>query len=86
VWQERHFQAVDLVAEQPEDRQQQRVRDQHRRQYAERAADAELGHEVQAEEREPGHGDRDGEAGEQHSPAGRRARLGGCIARGEPLV
>ena len=49
---ERHLQPVDLVAEQRQHRDQQRVRDQDRRQHAERAADPELRDEVEADERE----------------------------------
>ena len=84
--QERHLEPVDLVAEQREDGEQEGVRKQHRRQDAERAPDPELRHEVEAEEREPGHRDRDRQPGEQHRAARRRAGLGGRVARLEPLV
>ena len=52
--QERHLEPVDLVAEERQHREQQRVRDQHGRQHAERAADPELRDEVEADEGEAG--------------------------------
>ena len=51
--QERHLQAIDLVAEPREHRDEQRVRDEDRGQHAERRPDAELRDEVEAEEGEP---------------------------------
>ena len=65
---------------------EQGVRDQDGRQNAERAADSELRHEVEAEEGETGDGDRDGEAGEDHRSPRRRARLGRRVARWQTLV
>ena len=65
---------------------EQGVRDQDCRQNAERAADSELRHEVEAEEGEAGDGDRDGEAGEDHRSPRRRARLGCRVARWQTLV
>ena len=73
--QERNLQPVDLVAEEPQHRDEQRVREQHRGQHAERAPDPELGDEVEPEEGEPTHADRDRQAGEQHGPAGGGTRL-----------
>ena len=84
--QERHLQPVDLVAEQPQHREQQRVRDQHRRQHAEGAADPELRHEVETEEREAADRDGDRQAGEQHRAPCRRAGLGGGVPRRQPFV
>ena len=80
------FQPVDLVPELREHRDQERVRDQHRRQHAEGRADAELRDEVEAEEREAGHGDRDRQAGEDHCAPCGGAGLGGRVARREPFV
>ena len=64
--QERHLQPVDLVPEERQYREQQRVGDQHGGEHAEGAADAELGDEVEAEEGEPRHRDGDGQSGEEH--------------------
>ena len=83
---ERDLQPVDLVAEERQHGRQQGVRDQHRGEHAEGAADAELGDEVEPDERQAGHRDRDREAGEEHGAAGGRACLGGRIARREPVV
>ena len=84
--QEGHLQPVDLVPEQRQHGEQERVRDQDGGQHAERGADAELGDEVHAEERETRHRDRHREAGEDHGASGRRARLGRGVSRGEPFV
>ena len=65
---------------------QERVGDQDRRQHAQGRADPELGHEVEAEEREAGDRDRNREAREQHCPAGGGARLGGRVDRRHPFV
>ena len=83
---ERNLQAIDLVAELRQHGDEQRVRDEDRRQDAERAADPELRDEVEAEERETGDGDRDGETGEDHRSPRRRARLGRRVARWQTLV
>ena len=80
--QERHLQAVDLVPELGQHGDQQRVRDEHRRENAERAADAELRDEVEAEEREPRDGDRNGDAGEEHG-APCRTPASAAASRGE---
>ena len=77
--QERHLQPVDLVAELRQHRDQQRVRDQHGREHAEGAADAELRHEVEAEERETADGDCDGQAREQDGPPRGRTGIGGSL-------
>jgi hypothetical protein len=58
------------VAELREHRDEQGVGDDHGRQDAERRADPQLRDEVEAEEREPGDGDRHGEPGEEHRPPG----------------
>ncbi len=79
--QERHLETVDLVTEQRQDGEQERVREQHGRQHAERAADAELGDEVEAEERESRDRDGDGQAGEEHGTARGRAGLGRGVRR-----
>ena len=84
--QERDLQPVDLVPELREHCDQQRVRDQHGSENAERRADAELRHEVEAEDGEAAHGDRDRQACEQHRPACRRARLGGGVCRRHAVV
>ena len=84
--QERDLEPVDAVAEQRERGGQQRVGDQHGRQDAERAADAELRDEVEADERQAGDGDRHGQAGEQDRAAGRRAGLGRGVARRQAVV
>ena len=81
-----HLQPVDLVPELREHCDEQRVRDQHGGENAERRADAELRHEVEAEDGEAAHGDRDRQAGEQHRPARRSARLGGGIGRRHAVV
>ena len=75
-----------LCPEEPEDREQQRVRDQDGREDAERAADPELRDEVEPEEREAGHGDRDREAGEEDGPPRRGSRLGRGLAGRKPFV
>ena len=82
--QERHLEPVDLVAQEPQDREQQRVRDQDGREDAERAADPELRDEVEPEEREAGHGDRDREAGEEDGPPRRGSRFGRGLAGESP--
>ncbi len=69
-----------------EHRDQERVGDQDRRQHTQGRADAELGHEVEPEEREAGDRDRDREAREQHGPAGGGAGLGGRVDRRQPFV
>jgi hypothetical protein len=74
------------VAEERQGGGQQGVGDQHRGQHAERAADAELGHEVEADEGQAGDGDRDGQAGEEHGATRGRAGLGGGVAGRQPLV
>ena len=84
--QERELEPVDLVAEQPQHRDQERVREEHGRQHAERAADPELRHEVEPEEREPADADRDREAREEHGAAGGGAGLAGCVLRRQPFV
>ena len=84
--QERHLQPVDLVPELREHRDQQRVRDQNGGEDAERRADAELRHEVEAEDGEAAHRDRDGQACEQHRPACGSARLGCGIGRRHAVV
>ena len=83
---ERDLQAVDLVPELGENGQKQRVGDQHRGQNAESAPDPELRDEVEAEEREPAHRDRDRQAGKEHRTAGRRSRLGRRVLRREAVV
>ena len=83
---ERDLQPVDLVPELGENGQKQRVGDQHRGQNAESAPDPELRDEVEAEEREPAHRDRDGQAGKEHRTAGRRSRLGRRVLRREAVV
>ena len=83
---ERDLQPVDLVPELGENGQKQRVGDQHRGQNAESAPDPELRDEVEAEEREPAHRDRDGQAGKEHRTAGRRSRLGRRVVRREAVV
>ena len=50
------------------------------------AADPELRHEVEPEEGEAGDRDRDRQAGEEHRPAGGRARLGRRVDGRETLV
>ena len=59
---------------------------QHRREHAEGAADPELRDEVEADQREAAHRDRDRQAGEEHGAPGGRARLGGGVARREAVV
>ena len=81
-----HFQPVDLVAEERQHCQQQRVRDQHRGQDAEGAADSELGHEVQADEGQAAHRDGHRQAGEEHGTPGGGAGFGGSVARGKPVM
>ena len=83
---ERHLQAVDLVPELREHGDEQRVRDEHGREHAERRADSELCDEVEAEEREAGDRDRDGQAGEDRRSARGSARLGRRVARRQPFV
>ena len=84
--QEGHLQPVDLVAEQRQHGEQERVRQQHRGQHAERAADSELGHEVEAEEGQPAHGDRDGQPREDHGAAGRCPGFRGGVTRRQAVV
>ena len=83
---ERHLQPVDLVPELGEHGQEEGVGNHHRGQNTESAADPELRDEVEAEEREPAHRDRDRQAGEEHRTAGRRARLGRRVLRREAVV
>jgi hypothetical protein len=64
------------VAEQREHGQEERVRDQHGRKHAECAADAELRDEVEPEEGETRHRDRDRQAREEHCAAGRCTGFG----------
>ena len=84
--QERHFQAVDLVSELRQHGDEQRVRDQHGREDAERRADSELRDEVEAEEREAGHRDRHRQTGEDHRSTRRGSRLRRRVARRQALV
>ncbi len=79
--QELDLQPVDLVAEQRQDGEQERVRDQHGRQHAEGAADSELGHEVEADEGEAADRDGHGQPGEEHRSPGRGARFRRGVAR-----
>ena len=73
--------AVDLLAEQRQDCRQQRVREQHRGQHAERAADPELGDEVEPDQRETGDRDRHRDAGEDDRASGGGARGGRRLLR-----
>ena len=84
--QERHLQAVDLVSELRQHGDEQRVRDQHGREDTERRTDSELRDEVEAEEREAGHGDRHRQTGEDHRPARRGSRFSRRVARRQTLV
>jgi hypothetical protein len=74
------------VPELREHRDQERVGDQDRRQHAQGRADAELRDEVEAEEREPSHGDGNRQACEQHGAAGGGASLGGRVDRRHALM
>jgi hypothetical protein len=65
---------------------QQRVRDQHRGEHAERGTDPELGDEVEPEEGKARDRDRDRQPGEEDCAAGRRPSLGGRLARRQPFM
>ena len=83
---EGHLPPVDLVPQLCQHRDQQRVRDRHGREDAERRADAELGDEVEAEEGQAGDRDRDRQAGEEHGAARGGTGLGGGVDRRQPFV
>ena len=78
--------AVDPVSELRQRGDEQRVRHQHRRQDAERGADAELRDEVEAEEGEPADRDGDREPGEERRATRGGAGLCGGVRGREPLV
>ncbi len=84
--QERHFQPIDLVAEQRQHGEEERVRDQHGRQDAESAAHPELRDEVEADEGQAADRDGDRETGEEHGSPGGGAGLRRGVARRQPFV
>ena len=80
------FQPIDLVAEERQHGEEERVRDQHGRQDAKSAADPELRDEVEADEGQAADRDGDRETGEEHGSPGGGAGFRRGVARRQPFM